>query len=87
MRERVYKCVHVVYDGIHYDCLAAAPQSSSPESSDVTIFSPGDSLIEGKARYLASEAQKVRTRCACCSAFALDGRSWRMAAMEKQEVF
>lgn len=52
----------MIYDGIHYDALALAKESSAPEEADVTIFEAGDvaELVDLKARSLVEEQHKQR---------------------------
>jgi len=57
------QCVHLVYDGLHYDALALSPleeadmaAESQMEEFDITVFHPDDEFVAGRA-------QAVVTKC------------------------
>merc|ERR1712113_492360 len=57
------QCVHLVYDGLHYDALALSILEDVPPESedfDVTVFHPDDSYMEGQARAVVSKLQKAK---------------------------
>jgi ubiquitin thioesterase OTU1 len=76
---RGYKqCVHLIYDGIHYDALALSILEDVPPDSedfDVTVFSPEDGYMEGQAKNVVKKLQdaklytdtgKFSLRCLVC---------------------
>lgn len=57
------QCVHLIYDGLHYDALAVSILEDVPPESedfDVTVFSPADSYVDAQAKALIAKMQSAK---------------------------
>lgn len=57
------QCVHLVYDGIHYDALALSILEDVPPESedfDITVFSPEDRYMESQARAVVTKLNQAK---------------------------
>lgn len=52
--------VYLLYDGIHYDAAALAPQEGAPEDFDTTRFACATDGAEASVRALAARAHAAR---------------------------
>ena len=52
--------VYLLYDGIHYDAAALAPQEGAPEDFDTTCFACAADAAESGVRALAASAHAAR---------------------------
>lgn len=62
--EKGYKqCVHLIYDGLHYDALALSMLEDVPPESedfDVTVFHPEDKYMESQARAVVTKLNNAK---------------------------
>jgi len=56
------QCVHLVYDGLHYDAMALVMEGAPPESEDfdITVFSPDDSYMEAQAKAVVLKLKEAK---------------------------
>jgi len=71
------QCVHVMYDGLHYDALALSMLEGAPESEDfdITVFHPQDTYVDTQAKAVVAQlkaakqytdTQSFQLRCLVC---------------------
>lgn len=78
-QDKGYKqCVHLVYDGLHYDAMALSILEDIPPESedfDVTVFNPEDAYMDAQAKAVVKKLQdaklftdtgKFSLRCLVC---------------------
>lgn len=63
--DKSYKqCVHLIYDGLHYDALALSILEDVPPESeefDITVFSPEDEFMTRQAKVVVEKMHKAKS--------------------------
>jgi len=57
------QCIHLIYDGLHYDALALSMLEESPpecEEFDITVFSPFDTYMDGQVKAVIAKLNTTR---------------------------
>merc|ERR1712107_229790 len=57
------QCVHLVYDGLHYDALALSMLEDAPPESedfDITVFHPEDKYMEDQAKAVVAKLKEAK---------------------------
>merc|ERR1712060_972529 len=57
------QCIHVIYDGLHYDALALSMLEDVPPESeefDITVFHPNDSFMEEQVKRVVKQLQAAK---------------------------